>query len=296
MTTKRRHCRELPNALPTVSRVWAQSTTKIDQHWKKESQCPMDPIMAWETEGRRRVRNLGYSTTYVSTEIETSVESILAVRSNRNKQISNPHNESCKSSFDSTFVSFDSTYSPTCRFETTHCECRNPFFSTLLTSLFQNHMANFRNDMTRYRFSFNLLVKLLLWVGKKMKSTYLKTTVFSRAVCPVWVFAPAKKSDGTVGFKKKKDIVALVQKKTYVDRYWTRRRFGEEPSPTTFDQKNFRFVSFFLRERHTMMARGYGLNHRLWCCHPRWERCRFITTPWATLPTFGFVGIDGEGE
>jgi hypothetical protein len=33
--------------------------------------------------------------------------------------------------------------------------------------------------------------------GKKMKLTYLETTVFSRAVCPVRVFAPAKKSDGT---------------------------------------------------------------------------------------------------
>ncbi len=33
------------------------------------SQCPMDPIVAWETEGRRTVRNLGYSTIYVSTVI-----------------------------------------------------------------------------------------------------------------------------------------------------------------------------------------------------------------------------------
>jgi hypothetical protein len=33
--------------------------------------------------------------------------------------------------------------------------------------------------------------------GKKIKSTYLETTVFSRAVCPVQVFAPAEKSDGT---------------------------------------------------------------------------------------------------
>ncbi len=33
--------------------------------------------------------------------------------------------------------------------------------------------------------------------GKKMKSTYVETTVFSRAVCPVRVFAPAKKTDGT---------------------------------------------------------------------------------------------------
>ena len=33
--------------------------------------------------------------------------------------------------------------------------------------------------------------------GKKMKSTYLETTVFSRAVCPVRVFAPAEESDGT---------------------------------------------------------------------------------------------------
>ncbi len=32
---------------------------------------------------------------------------------------------------------------------------------------------------------------------KKMKSTYLEMTVFSRAVCPVRVFAPAEKSDGT---------------------------------------------------------------------------------------------------
>ena len=34
---------------------------------------------------------------------------------------------------------------------------------------------------------------------------------------------------GTVGFTIKKDIVALVQKHTYVDHYLSCRRFGEEP-------------------------------------------------------------------
>ena len=33
-----------------------------------------------------------------------------------------------------------------------------------------------------------------------------------------------------------------------------------------------------------------------WRCHPQCDRCRFIHTPWATPPTFGFVGIDGGGE
>ena len=45
-----------------------------------------------------------------------------------------------------------------------------------------------------------------------------------------------------------------------------------------------------------MMARGYGRFYRLWCCHPRCDRCRFITTPWVTPPTFGFVVFDGGGE
>ena len=45
-----------------------------------------------------------------------------------------------------------------------------------------------------------------------------------------------------------------------------------------------------------MMARVYGCFFRLWCCHPRCDRCRLITTPWVTPPTFGFVGIDGGGE
>jgi len=45
-----------------------------------------------------------------------------------------------------------------------------------------------------------------------------------------------------------------------------------------------------------MMARGYGRFYRLWCCHPRCDRCRFITTPLVTPPTLGFVGIDGGGE
>ncbi len=34
--------------------------------------------------------------------------------------------------------------------------------------------------------------------GKKIKSIYLKPNLFSRAVCPVWFFAPAKKSDVTI--------------------------------------------------------------------------------------------------
>ena len=33
--------------------------------------------------------------------------------------------------------------------------------------------------------------------GKKMKSTYLETTVFLATVCPVRFFAPAKTTDGT---------------------------------------------------------------------------------------------------
>ena len=37
------------------------------------------------------------------------------------------------------------------------------FFSTLLTFLFQNHMANFRNDMTRYQFSFYLIEPTRMW-------------------------------------------------------------------------------------------------------------------------------------
>ena len=45
-----------------------------------------------------------------------------------------------------------------------------------------------------------------------------------------------------------------------------------------------------------MLARGYGRFYRLWCCHPRCDRCRFITTPWVTPPTFGFVVFDGGGE
>jgi hypothetical protein len=45
-----------------------------------------------------------------------------------------------------------------------------------------------------------------------------------------------------------------------------------------------------------MMARGYGRNHRLWRCHPRYDHCHFIPKPWVTHPTFGFVGIDGGGR
>jgi hypothetical protein len=41
---------------------------------------------------------------------------------------------------------------------------------------------------------------------------------------------------------------------------------------------------------------GYGWLHRLWRCHPQSTSCRFIPTPWATPPTFGFVGINGGGE
>ncbi len=33
-----------------------------------------------------------------------------------------------------------------------------------------------------------------------------------------------------------------------------------------------------------------------WRCHPQCNRCRLIVTPWATLPTFGLVGIDMGGE
>ena len=39
----------------------------------------------------------------------------------------------------------------------------------------------------------------------------------------------SQKKPGTVGFTKKKDIVALVHKKPYVDDYLSVRRFGEGP-------------------------------------------------------------------
>jgi hypothetical protein len=49
---------------------------------------------------------------------------------------------------------------------------------------------------------------------------------------------------------------------------------------------------YALRKTSTDLA---GRN-RTWRCHPQCDRCRLIVTPWATLPTFGLVGIDGGGE
>jgi len=98
-------------------------------------------------------------------------------------------------------------------------------------------------------------------------------------------------------------FVALVHKKLYVGHYLSCRRFGEEPSRRPLTRPHLPSVSlfflpchFFLRERHTMMARGYGRFYRLWCCHPRCDRCRFITTPLVTPPTLSFVGIGGGGQ
>ena len=72
-------------------------------------------------------------------------------------------------------------------------------------------------------------------------------------------------------------------------RFCRNRRGGRELTtvpPTPF----WRFYA--LRQPSTDLA---GRN-RTWRCHPRCDRCRFIHTPWATPPTFGFVGIDGGGE
>ena len=72
-------------------------------------------------------------------------------------------------------------------------------------------------------------------------------------------------------------------------RFCRNRRGGRELTtvpPTPF----WRFYA--LRQPSTDLA---GRNCT-WRCHPQCDRCRFIHTPWATPPTFGFVGIDGGGE
>ena len=104
----------------------------------------------------------------------------------------------------------------------------------------------------------------------------------------------------TAGFTIFPTFVALVHKKLYVGHYLSCRRFGEEPPrrPLTRPHHLPSVIPchFFLRERHTMMARVYGCFFRLWCCHPRCDRCRFITTPLVMPPRLGFVRIDGGGE
>jgi hypothetical protein len=69
-----------------------------------------------------------------------------------------------------------------------------------------------------------------------------------------------------------------------------RSRRGGRELPTVPPTPFRRFYA--LRQPSTDLA---GRN-RTWRCHPRCDRCRFIHTPWATPPTFGFVGIDGGGE
>ena len=107
----------------------------------------------------------------------------------------------------------------------------------------------------------------------------------------------------TAGFTIFPTFVALVHKNPYVGHYLSCRRFGKEPPRRPLTRPHlpsvflfFLLCHFVFRERHTMMARGYGRFYRLWCCHPRCDRCRFITTPWVTPPTFGFVVIDGGGR
>jgi hypothetical protein len=50
---------------------------------------------------------------------------------------------------------------------------------SLLTSLFRNHMANFRNDMTRYRFSFYLFETTLMWSGNCFCSFCYVDSIFA---------------------------------------------------------------------------------------------------------------------
>ena len=97
----------------------------------------------------------------------------------------------------------------------------------------------------------------------------------------------------TAGFTMFPSFVALVHKKLYVGHYLSCVGLARSPLADLWPDHIFLPCHFFKRERHTMMARGYGRFYRLWCCHPRCDRCRFITTPWVTPPMFGFVGIDG---
>jgi hypothetical protein len=107
----------------------------------------------------------------------------------------------------------------------------------------------------------------------------------------------------TAGFTIFPTFVALVHKNPYVGHYLSCRRFGKEPPRRPLTRPHlpsvflfFLLCHFVFRERHTMMARGYGRFYRLWCCHPRCDRCRFITTPLVMPPRLGFVRIDGGGE
>ena len=80
----------------------------------------------------------------------------------------------------------------------------------------------------------------------------------------------------TAGFTIVPSFVALVHKKLYVGHYLSCcTRFGEEPPRRPLTRPHLPSVSLFFlpchflkRERHTMMARGYGHFYHLWCCHP----------------------------
>jgi hypothetical protein len=103
--------------------------------------------------------------------------------------------------------------------------------------------------------------------------------------------------NATVGFTKKKDIVALVQKKNVCRPLLVLSLVWQGAPLPTFDQTTSSYVHhFFQREQHTMMASGYGGFQRLWPGAPQSAWRRFIPALWAMPQRVGLAGFNGGGE
>ena len=117
-----------------------------------------------------------FETTKTTQQVETSVVSILAVRSNRNKQILNPHHKSCKSSFDFTLVSFNSKKCQTCCFETTHCQSWHPSFFNIVDTFFPNPHGWFSKQH-------DTLSILFIFIQSNMVWFWIHIVLFQNSVC-----------------------------------------------------------------------------------------------------------------